>query len=257
MWEMSMAKKKRKLTKAEARAEAQRQRKQRQMMLAVGAVVAAAVVIVLVLVVISGGRSAELVVVEPLRDDIETGVTAEGYPYRGSADALVTIEEYSDYNCPVCGEFNTGTAGAIDDELLANDQVKYVVKPYALWQESVPIVEAAVCATEQDKFWNFHHMLFANQALFSTQRPPSRGLLQQIAEAVGMDVTAFNQCLDEGREAQVLAVSENARTELGVTSTPTFFVNGVRTQLLRTEPYIDTLRKAVDTALAAEAPAGQ
>jgi protein-disulfide isomerase len=254
---MRMAKKKRKLTKAEARTEAQRQKKQKQMMWAVGAVVAVAVVIVLILVVISGGGSAELVVVEPLRDDIETGVTAEGYPYRGSADALVTIEEYSDYNCPVCGEFNLGTADAVDDVLLADGQVKYVVKPYALWQESVPIVEAAVCASEQGKFWDFHHMLFANQALYSSRRPPSRGLLQQIAEATALDVTAFDQCLDEGREAEVLAVSENARTELGVTSTPTFFVNGERTQLLRGEPYIDTLRNAVEAALAAEAPAGQ
>ena len=252
-----MAKKKRKLSKAEAKAESQRQKKQKQMMWAIGAVVAAAGVIVLVLIVVSGGGSAELVVVEPRREDIETGLTEEGYPYRGSADALVTIEEFSDYNCPVCGEFNLSTADAIDDQLLADGQVKYVVRPYALWQESVPIVEAAVCAREQDKFWDFHHMLFANQALYSTRRPPSRGLLQQMAEASALDMTAFEQCLDEGRETEVLAVSQQARTDLNVTSTPTFFVNGQRTQLLRDEPYIDTLRNAVEAALAAGGPTGQ
>jgi len=252
-----MSKKKRKLSKVEARAEAQRQKKQRQIVLAVGAVVAVAVVVGVVLIAVSGGGSAELVQPEPLRDDIETGVTAEGHPYRGSADAPVTIEEYSDYNCPVCGEFNLGTANAIDDQLLADGQVKYVVRPYALWQESLPIVEAAVCASDQGKFWDFHHLLFANQALFSTRRSPSSGLLRQFAEAGGLDVDAFDQCLDAGRETEVLAVTENAKTALGVNSTPTFFVNGERTQLLRGEAYIDTLRNAVQAALEAQTPVGQ
>lgn len=252
-----MAKKKRKLSKVEARAEAQRQKKQQQMLWAIGAVAAAAVVIVVVLIAVSGGGSAELVEPEPLRDDIETGVTAEGHPYRGSADALVTIEEYSDYNCSVCGEFNTGTADAIDEQLLVDGQVKYVVRPFALWQESVPIVEAAVCARDQGTFWDFHHLLFANQALYSTQRPPSRGLLRQFAEIGGLDVNVFDQCLDEGREAEVLAVTQDAQTALGVVSTPTFFVNGERTQLFRDEAYIDTLRNAVQAALEAQTSIGQ
>ena len=251
-----MAKKKRKLTKAQARAEAQRKKRQQRLMWAVGAVIAAAVVIVVVLIAISSG-SREVVSVEPVRDDIETGVTEEGHPYRGSADAPVTIEEYSDYNCPVCGQFTLSTASLIDDQLLTAGQVKYVVKPYALYQESVPIVEAAICAREQGRFWDFHQVLFANQALYSAQRPPARALLRQFAEESGLSVDAFDACLDEGREAEVLEVTQAARTELGVTSTPTFFVNGERTQLLRNEEYIDTLSEAVRVALAAQSGQGE
>ena len=244
-----MAKRKRrKLSKAQARAEAQRRKRQRQIIWAVAGVAAVAVIVVVVLIAMSGNESAELVEVEPLRDDLETGVTAEGYPYRGPADAPVTVVEYSDYNCPVCGEFSLSTMGLIDDQLLATGQARYVVQPYALWEESVPVVEAGICAREQEAFWDFHHVLFANQALFSTRQPPSRGLLRQCAEVVGLDVDAFDACLDQGRQDEVVAASQVAKVELEVTSTPTFFVNGQRTQLLREESFFDTIRKAVEAA---------
>lgn len=244
-----MAKRKRrKLTRAQARAAAQRRKRQQRITWGVVGVVAVAALVVVVLIAISGSESAELVQVEPLRDDIETGTTAEGYPYRGRADAPVTIVEYSDYNCPHCGEFSTSTAALIDDQLLSTGQVRYIVQPYALWPESIPVVEAAICAREQGAFWDFHHVLFANQALYSTRNPPSRSLLRQFAEITNLDVETFQACLDEGRRDQVEAVTRTARDELGVSSTPTFFVNGVKTQLLRNEPYIDTLRKAVEAA---------
>jgi protein-disulfide isomerase len=248
-----MAKRKRrKLTKAQARAEAQRRKRQQQIMWTVAGVVAVAVVVVLILIAVSGGENGELVTPEPLRSDIETGVTEEGYPYRGSADAPVTIVELSDYNCPICADFNLSTASLIDDELVATGDVKYVVHPFALWSESMPIVEAAVCAKEQGSgFWNFHHLLFANQQRFSRQQPPSRALLREIAEASGLDVDQFETCLDEGRTAEAEAATRQGQEELGVNSTPTFFVNGVQTQLLRDEAYIDTLRKAVEAAKAA------
>ena len=244
-----MAKRKRrKLTKAQARAEAQRRKRQRQIMWTVAGVVAVAVVAVLILIAISGGEDGELVDTEPLRDDIETGVTEEGYPYRGPADAPVTIVELSDYNCPVCADFNLSTTRLIDDELVATGDVKYVIHPFALYSESVPIVEAALCANEQEGFWDFHHLLFANQQNFSRQRPPSRALLREIADASGLDVEQFQACLDEGRTDEAEAATRQGKEGLGVDSTPTFFVNGVKTQLLRNEAYIDTIRKAVEVA---------
>jgi protein-disulfide isomerase len=247
-----MAKRKRKLTKTQAKIEAQRKRRQQQIIWAVGGIAAVAVIVVVVLVAMSGGQT-ELVAAEPLRDDIETGLTEEGYPYRGSADAPVTIVEFSDYRCPACRDYETTTADRIDEELVATGQVKYVVPPYALWQESLPIVEAAACAQDQDGFWSFRRVVFANQDLFPAQGTPSRALLERLAETSGLDVNALEACLDEGQhQAGVLASTQRAKTDLGVNSTPTFFVNGVQTQLLRDEPYFDTLRKAVEAAQASE-----
>jgi len=254
-----MAKKKhRKLSKAEAKVEAQRRKRQQQILWAVAGVAAVAVIIVIVLIAM-GGEKAELVDIEPLRADIETGVTAEGYPYRGSADAPVTIVEFSDYNCSVCGEFAMSTAQQIDEQLLVTGQARYVVQPFALWEGSLPVVEAAACARDQDKFWDFHHRLFANQRLlFSTSQPPSKSLLRDLAGASGLNVDKFQTCVDEGRHRdEVLASTENGKVSMSVNSTPTFFVNGTRTQLYRDEAFIDTLRNAVQAALTAGGGSGQ
>ena len=247
-----MAKKKRrKLSKAQAKAEAQRRKRQQQIVWAVAGVAAVAVLAVIVVIAIQSNKR-EIVDIEPLRADIETGVTEEGYPYRGSADAPVTIVELSDYNCPACADFATSTAHALDDELISTGQAKYVVQPYALWQESLPVVEAAACARDQEKFWDFHHRLFANQHLFSTVQPPSKALLKDLAGASGLDVDAFLACVDDGRHlAEVLASTEKGKTEMGVNSTPTFFVNGERVQLYTDEPYIVTMQNAVQAAGAA------
>jgi protein-disulfide isomerase len=247
-----MAKKRRKLNKSQAKEEAQRRDRQRQITWAVAGIVIVAVLAGLVLISLSGNQNQATANAEPLRGDIPTGVTAEGYPYRGDPEAPVTIVEYSDYNCPHCRDFTLENAAAVDDELLATGQAKYVVPPYALWQESVPVVEAAVCATEQGGFWDFHHLVFANQARFSTLQPPSRAMLNEWAQESGIDVATFDACLEEGRENTVLEVTQQAKSQLGVNGTPTFFVNGQKVQLLTTEAPIDTLRRAVEAALAAD-----
>jgi protein-disulfide isomerase len=252
-----MAKKKRrKLSKAEARAEARRQKRQRQIIWAVAAVVAAAVVIVIVLIAVSGGgdgESGELVQADPPRSDVETGVTEEGYPYRGSADAPVTLVEFSDYNCPSCRIFALETAPVIDDELVATGQLRHVVQPYYLWDWSRPIVEAAMCAREQDGFWDYHHWLFANAERFPPQRSPSRGILLELAEASGLDTDAFGACLDEGRyRDEVVASTEDAKLKQGIDRTPTVFVNGMLTPATA-----EDIRNAVQAALSAGSSGGK
>jgi protein-disulfide isomerase len=242
-----MAKKKRrKLTRAQARAEAQRRKRQRKIMWAVAGVVAAAVIVVLALIALGGGGSTELVEAAPLRDDVETGITDEGYPYRGSADAPVTLVEYSDYNCGGCQTYALTVAPVVDDEFVATGQAKYVVQPFALWDFSLPIVEAAACARDQDGFWDFHHWVFTNASLLPQGRSPSRGLLRDLAEASGLDVDAFDACLDERRHRdEVQASTEDAKVRLGINGTPTILVNGVAAPAS-----LQGIRNAVQAAMA-------
>jgi protein-disulfide isomerase len=256
--------KRRKLSKAQAREEALRRKKQRQITWAVVGVVAVAAFVVILLVAMSGGgevtaqsgdvpaqsgdvptQSGELdTPVPPLRDDVETGLTAEGYPYRGSADAPVTVVEFSDYNCPHCRRYNVETAPLIDDELVASGQVRYVIQPFTLWDESLPVAEAAACARDQDRFWEFHHRMYENQGRFSLSRPPSRELLREWAEASGLDFDEFEVCIDQGRHREeVIAGTRDAKERLGVNSTPTVFVNGVKTT-----PTFNAIRNAVQAA---------
>jgi protein-disulfide isomerase len=247
--EKGMAKKKRrKLTKAQAKEHALRQRRIRRRNWTIAGVVAVVALVVLALYALTGGEDLELTEVEALRADVETGFTEEGYPYRGAADAPVTLDEFSDYLCSHCSKFALEAAPVIDDELIASGQLKYVVHPFSLWESSLPIVEAAACARDQGGFWEFHHLAFANQQLFAS-RTPMNVILRELAQDSGLDVGEFEDCLDEGRhEEEVLASTEDGKLEWEVSGTPTFFVNGVKTQLLTDEPYAETIIKAVQAA---------
>jgi protein-disulfide isomerase len=95
--------------------------------------------------------------------------------------------------------------------------------------ESRRAAEASECAREQDEFWNYHALVFANQqgegqGAFSDRR------LKAFAETLGLDTDAFNACLDSGRYAGEVRADEQLGRSLGVSGTPTVFVNGQRVQ---------------------------
>lgn len=95
--------------------------------------------------------------------------------------------------------------------------------------ESRRAAEASECAREQGEFWNYHALVFANQqgegqGAFSDRR------LKAFAETLGLDTQAFNTCFDSGRYAGDVQADEQLGRSLGVSGTPTVFVNGQRVQ---------------------------
>lgn len=143
---------------------------------------------------------------------------------KGADDAPVTIVEVSDYGCSHCKNFNVETAGLIEDLYVNPGQVKWVVLPYALGSQTAPAASAALCAAEQDSFFDYHRLLF------ETQGDPdfmSTASFQQVAEDAGLDGEAFNACLQSNDYINTVQENVTAAAALGVNSTPTFFVNGV------------------------------
>lgn len=143
---------------------------------------------------------------------------------KGSDEAPVTIVEISDYGCGHCKNFNLETAGLLNDLYVTPGQVKWVILPYALGAQTAPAAEAAMCANEQGNFFDYHHRLFEMQDepdLFMT-----RAGFRQAAEDVGLDPDALEQCLDAGGYANTIQQNIRAAAALGVSSTPTFFING-------------------------------
>ena len=140
-------------------------------------------------------------------------------PVKGPASAPVTIIEYSDFQCPYCARVNPTLDRIVQTY---GDKVRIVFKDFPLpnHPEAPKAAEAAHCAGEQGKFWEMHDRLFANQQ--ALQVP----LLKQYATVLGLNMDAFNQCFDSGKHAD--RVGENLREgeALGVSSTPTFYVNG-------------------------------
>jgi len=92
--------------------------------------------------------------------------------------------------------------------------------PLSFHQRATPAAEAAQCANEQGKFWEFHDKIFANQAQLSDDD------LKRYAGEVGLDVAAFEQCYSTGRYRSDVAEDTVEGSKFGVTGTPAFFVNG-------------------------------
>jgi len=144
-------------------------------------------------------------------------VAAKG-PSRGPEDAPVTIIAFSDYRCPHCRR-----AEAVIEQLLERypSEVRFVHRHYPLNESSRGAAEAAACAHEQGRFWEFHERLFASGGKFDAES------LQRYASDAELDREAFRTCVEERRFQAVVEADRSDGREAGVTGTPAFFVNGI------------------------------
>jgi len=153
---------------------------------------------------------------------------------QGPDDALVTIVEWSDFQCPYCAR-NAPLLAHVRQKY--GDQVRIVYRHYPLYnhRDAQLAAEAAVAAAEQGKFWAFHDQLWKNFGKLS------RADIESYAKAAGMDVGKLRVALDERRYYDVV-VAENAAAEaLGVSGTPTMFINGQPVVGSREPHDIDTI----------------
>jgi protein-disulfide isomerase len=145
--------------------------------------------------------------------------TTAADPVRGNAAAPVTIVEFSDYQCPFCARVNP-TLARIRETY--GDRVKIVFKDYPLpnHPQAPKAAEAARCAGEQNKYWEMHDAMFANQRALEVP------MLKQSARAIGLDGAKFDSCLDSGKWAKTIRAGSDLGEQMGVNSTPTLYVNG-------------------------------
>jgi protein-disulfide isomerase len=140
-------------------------------------------------------------------------------PAQGAATAKLTLVEFSDYQCPFCGRHVRNTAAQIEKEYISTGKLRHVFLNLPL--ESIhklafKAAEAANCAGEQGKYWEMHDRLFENQTKLDPLTPH--------AEAVGLDVPKFEQCLSSGRQAAAVRRDMAEAAKAGVSGTPTFFL---------------------------------
>lgn len=140
-------------------------------------------------------------------------------PVSGPASARIEIVEFSDFQCPFCKRVMP-----VLKQLTAKypTQVKLVWKdfPLPIHPDARPAAEAAQCARDQGKFWDYHDKLFASQ----NEMTPAN--LKQWAGQMGMDAATFNACFDNATHRQRVQGDMSEGTRDGVSSTPTVFING-------------------------------
>jgi protein-disulfide isomerase len=162
----------------------------------------------------------------------------------GSPDAPVTIYEYSDFQCPFCAKAAAETVPQLDTDYLANGKAKLIFKAVRfLGDESKWAAEAALCANDQGKFWEYHNKLFEEQAgenkgTFKIEN------LKLFAGQIGLNQGDFDTCLDENKYETQVADNTSEATQRGVNSSPTFVVG--QTQV---GSKYDAISKAIEAIL--------
>jgi protein-disulfide isomerase len=168
-------------------------------------------------------------------------------PTLGSPDAPITIIEFSDYQCPYCTKWHLEVFPRLMGQY--SGQIRFVYRDFPLVSihpEAIPAAEAANCAGEQGDYWGFHEKLFdgGSSALGSE-------VYTRYAEELGLEMTSFTECIETHRyQAEVQADFDYA-AQLGVRSTPTFFINGI--PFVGAQPF-EAFQQLIDAELAGEIP---
>jgi len=160
-------------------------------------------------------QAAAKIMLEPARVDVE----AIG-PSRGPDDAIVTIIEFSDFQCPYCGR----VVKTIDQVLIKYPtQVRFVFRhlPLSIHPRAQAAAEAAACADNQGSFWDYHDLIFADRKADSDED------FERYASELGLDMQAFRQCAQNRETQQIVEADIVAAGSLRITGTPSFVVNGI------------------------------
>lgn len=165
----------------------------------------------------------------------------------GDPNAKVKIVEFADFRCPFCDKFFTDTEPQIISDYVKTGKAVFYFRHFEfLGPASVVAGNAAECANEQGKFWDFHDYLYKNQPSESDTSLYTTDKLTQIAGTLGLDTNKFQSCLSANKYDKNVSDDLAAGQKVGVNGTPTIFVNG--TPIVGAQPY-SAFQTAIEAAL--------
>ena len=210
-----------------------RQRQSRQNLPLIIIIVVVALVIVGVFVIpqiqAANAPVGEIVTVTPFPRPQSNGLSA------GNPNARIKIDVYEDFQCPYCRLYSDDVEVQLMKNEVAAGTVYYTYHHFliidrATWdspqKESHQAANASMCAADQGRFWDYHDILFANQGGENTGSFTDPRLAA-FARALGLDMTRFNDCFTANAHRAQIDADIARATQLGVSGTPSVFVNGV------------------------------
>ena len=166
-------------------------------------------------------------------------IPIDNQPSIGPEDAPIVIVEFSDFNCPYCRKWHQETFKALLESY--PDQIQFVYRDYPiLTQESINAAQAAACANEQGAYWEYHN------ALFSGDYDLGSTAYEAYAVELGLEAQELLDCVESGRYEDEIDNDAQFASSLGITGTPTFFINGI--PLVGAQP-ISSFSKIIDDEL--------
>ncbi len=146
-------------------------------------------------------------------------VDSSGHPSLGAKDAPITIVEFTDFQCPFC-RASENTVKQLRAKYGDKVRLVHMDFPLSFHSHSLDAAKAARCANDQNKFWQFHDSLFANQGKLAPAD------LKQTAKTLGLNSTQFDACFDKAKHEDEIKKDMAAGEKLGVDGTPAFFIDG-------------------------------
>jgi protein-disulfide isomerase len=195
----------------------------------------------------------------PVNAVINVSDTAGFHGYvLGSESAPVTMVEYADFQCPACGEFDAVQWPEVYEKLVATGKLRWVYRDFPLdniHRYARLAAHSAACADDQGKFWQMKARLYAYQAQWAFGSG-QLGKFRDYARQVGVDIPAWDACMESAKHAGRIEASSQEGNRIGVPSTPTFLVAG---RLVLGVQGSDAIRHTVDSLIAAmpKAPAAR
>ncbi len=167
----------------------------------------------------------------------------------GPSTAQVVVEEFADYQCPHCGMFHSVAETRLRETYVQTGKVRFIFENFPIVGNELQLAaNAALCAGDQDAFWEYHDLLYVNQGAensgaFSSPR------LETFAAQLHLDSVKFDQCLGNTTHADVIAGDVQQGRRYGIQGTPTFFVNGRLVSISVQDTTFQALFDAIDKAL--------
>ncbi|WP_419960954.1 DsbA family protein [Psychrobacillus sp. BM2] len=177
----------------------------------------------------------------------------EGQPFLGEESAPVEIVEFGDYKCPHCGEFNNTLLPMINQELVETGKAKFYFMNYSFIAAdsttSAQFAETVYQELGNEKFWDFHHLLFANQTNESGEANlmTEEFLSAVLAEvATGEEVEKVKLAFNDGKAKEAWDQDMSTANNLGVNSTPTIYIGGKEFIGQTMDDFIEMVDEATD-----------
>ena len=172
-------------------------------------------------------------------------IPSEGFPSIGPANAPITIVEFSDYQCPYCRRWHEQVYEPLLSAYPGKIKMVYRHLPLtSIHPDAFAAAEAAMCAGDQDAYWPYHEKLFSSEAL-------GMQTYVQYAQDLSLDMDAFQACMTENKFKEAIEADSDFAVDLGIRSTPTFFINGLA--IVGAQP-LDVFKQVIDKELAGEIP---
>ena len=207
------------------------------------------IVVGVIMILLIGGS---ILYSNSVEDKYDAGVDASKVHVKGNPNATVTLVEYSDFQCPACAQAEPVVKDILNE---FGDSIKFEYKhfPLNIHPLAIPAAKAAEAAGQQDKFFEFHDMLFERQKNW-TNSPNPNAMFIQYAEELGLDVQKFRQQMNSSLLKDKIEANRKEGFDLQISGTPTFFLNGQKMQIESFEDFYQQIAKAVNPEVKFDLP---